>query len=162
MAERSKALRSDRSPVHWAWVQIPLLTKFIFCNYDNYYLKYHAGPTHLRIVQYLLKSLILVSIVFCNYDNYCLQYYAGSTHLSRIIKLPVFWAWVQIPLVTKFIFCNYDNYCQKCHAGPTHHTNPSQVVDSRYYSGESRWTSGLRRFVKSAVQFSGRGFKSLF
>lgn len=27
MAERSKALRSGRSPLLWAWVQIPLLTK---------------------------------------------------------------------------------------------------------------------------------------
>ena len=26
MAERSKALRSGRSPVFWAWVQIPFLT----------------------------------------------------------------------------------------------------------------------------------------
>lgn len=26
MAERSKALRSGRSPGFWAWVQIPLLT----------------------------------------------------------------------------------------------------------------------------------------
>ena len=27
MAERSKALRSGRSPVLWAWVRIPLLTE---------------------------------------------------------------------------------------------------------------------------------------
>ena len=27
MAERSKALRSGRSPLLWAWVRIPLLTK---------------------------------------------------------------------------------------------------------------------------------------
>src|SRR6218665_1879188 len=55
MAERSKALRSARSPVLWAWVQIPLLTKFIFCNYDNYCLKHHAGPTHLSRILKLLK-----------------------------------------------------------------------------------------------------------
>ena len=29
MAERSKALRSGRSPLLWAWVRIPLLTKNI-------------------------------------------------------------------------------------------------------------------------------------
>ena len=29
MAERSKALRSGRSPLLWAWVRIPLLTFFI-------------------------------------------------------------------------------------------------------------------------------------
>ena len=29
MAERSKALRSGRSPLLWAWVRIPLLTKSI-------------------------------------------------------------------------------------------------------------------------------------
>ena len=28
MAERSKALRSGRSPLLWAWVRIPLLTYF--------------------------------------------------------------------------------------------------------------------------------------
>ena len=33
MAERSKALRSGRSPLLWAWVRIPLLTTdfFSFC-----------------------------------------------------------------------------------------------------------------------------------
>src|SRR6218665_3396848 len=63
MAERSKALRLDRSPVLWAWVQIPLLTNFIFCCYDNNCLQYHACPTHLSRIQKLLKSWILVSIV---------------------------------------------------------------------------------------------------
>ena len=29
MAERSKALRSGRSPLLWAWVRIPLLTDLI-------------------------------------------------------------------------------------------------------------------------------------
>jgi hypothetical protein len=29
MAERSKALRSGRSPLLWAWVRIPLLTSFL-------------------------------------------------------------------------------------------------------------------------------------
>ncbi len=31
MAERSKALRSGRSPLLWAWVQIPLLTFCLGC-----------------------------------------------------------------------------------------------------------------------------------
>ena len=31
MAERSKALRSGRSPLLWAWVRIPLLTTHFFC-----------------------------------------------------------------------------------------------------------------------------------
>ena len=30
MAERSKALRSGRSPLLWAWVRIPLLTSSLF------------------------------------------------------------------------------------------------------------------------------------
>src|SRR6218665_1350276 len=63
MAERFKALRLERSPVLWAWVQIPLLTKFTFCNYDNYCLQNHAGPTHLCRILKLLKSWIFVSIV---------------------------------------------------------------------------------------------------
>ena len=29
MAERSKALRSGRSPLLWAWVRIPLLTRIL-------------------------------------------------------------------------------------------------------------------------------------
>ena len=33
MAERSKALRSGRSPLLWAWVRIPLLTK-VFSSQD--------------------------------------------------------------------------------------------------------------------------------
>ena len=32
MAERSKALRSGRSPLLWAWVRIPLLTIFLTAN----------------------------------------------------------------------------------------------------------------------------------
>lgn len=40
MAERSKALRSGRSPLLWAWVQIPLLTKkeFFSLAYSRHYL----------------------------------------------------------------------------------------------------------------------------
>ena len=34
MAERSKALRSGRSPLLWAWVRIPLLT-ITFYRYDS-------------------------------------------------------------------------------------------------------------------------------
>src|SRR6218665_2777211 len=63
MAERAKALRLERSPALWAWVQIPLLTKFIFCNYDNYCLQYHAGPSHLSRILKLLKSWIFCGIV---------------------------------------------------------------------------------------------------
>src|SRR6218665_2635978 len=63
MAERSKELPSSLIPVLWAWIQIPLLTKFIFRNYDNYCLQYHAGPTHLSRIIKLLKSWIFVSIV---------------------------------------------------------------------------------------------------
>src|SRR6218665_1465905 len=63
MAERSKALRLERSPVLWAWVEILLLTKFIFCNYDNYCLQYHAGPSHLSRILQLLKSWIFSRIV---------------------------------------------------------------------------------------------------
>ena len=33
MAERSKALRSGRSPLLWAWVRIPLLTVKILSGY---------------------------------------------------------------------------------------------------------------------------------
>src|SRR6218665_2284564 len=109
MAERSKALRSARSPVLWAWVQIPLLTKFIFCNYDNYCLQYHAGPSHLSRI---LKSWILVSIVVSQ-DGRAVQFAALRAQSSSL-------GVGSNPTFTKFIFCNYDNYCLRYHAGPTH------------------------------------------
>ena len=37
MAERSKALRSGRSPLLWAWVRIPLLTSAFFFGFLNLY-----------------------------------------------------------------------------------------------------------------------------
>ena len=43
MAERSKALRSGRSPLLWAWVRIPLLT--------NIYFWFFKG-SNLALVQY--------------------------------------------------------------------------------------------------------------
>ena len=41
MAERSKALRSGRSPLLWAWVRIPLLTNFFFFLnlYNTFYIQ---------------------------------------------------------------------------------------------------------------------------
>src|SRR6218665_468599 len=118
-AERSKALRLGRSPVHWAWVQIPLLTKFIFCNYDHYCLKCHAGPTHLSRILKLLKSWILVSMVAIQ-EGRAVQ---GAALRAQSSSLGV----GSNPTSDKFIICNYDNYCLKCHAGPTHHTKASQV-----------------------------------
>ena len=35
MAERSKALRSGRSPLLWAWVRIPLLTTIFFSTFKS-------------------------------------------------------------------------------------------------------------------------------
>ena len=35
MAERSKALRSGRSPLLWAWVRIPLLTRPFYFSHQN-------------------------------------------------------------------------------------------------------------------------------
>src|SRR6218665_636306 len=98
MAERSKALRLERSPVLWAWVQIPLLTKFIFCNYDNYCLQYHAGRSHLSRILKLLKSWIFSSIVVSQ-DGRAVQGAAPWT--LGLERSPVLWAWVQIPLLTK-------------------------------------------------------------
>ena len=49
MAERSKALRSGRSPVLWAWVRIPLLTKSII--YFSFYNDADARMTALKLNQ---------------------------------------------------------------------------------------------------------------
>ena len=61
MAERSKALRSGRSPLLWAWVRIPLLThifftvddtcKFLQCRQDSRVAQWkRAGPITQRSV----------------------------------------------------------------------------------------------------------------
>ena len=44
MAERSKALRSGRSPLLWAWVRIPLLTR-------NLLVGFGASPSPLLLGQ---------------------------------------------------------------------------------------------------------------
>ena len=44
MAERSKALRSGRSPLLWAWVRIPLLTKIYFYFLKEPYRLNHTVP----------------------------------------------------------------------------------------------------------------------
>ena len=55
MAERSKALRSGRSPLLWAWVRIPLLTcvfsyifYFFFTGIGEYVNTRNGMPSHLH------------------------------------------------------------------------------------------------------------------
>ena len=43
MAERSKALRSGRSPLLWAWVRIPLLTTIFFLPSDQQIAEWRSG-----------------------------------------------------------------------------------------------------------------------
>ena len=49
MAEWSKALRSGRSPLMWAWVRIPLLTKELFLKFDkkikDFFFSYQPLPS---------------------------------------------------------------------------------------------------------------------
>src|SRR6218665_618812 len=83
MAARPKAAGLEGSVVLWAWVQIPLLTKFIFCNYDNYCLQYHAGRSHLSRILKLLKSWIFSSIVVSQ-DGRAVQGAALRAHSSSL------------------------------------------------------------------------------
>ena len=49
MAERSKALRSGRSPLLWAWVRIPLLTiTFLLFFLLNYLYFILSSPRDIR------------------------------------------------------------------------------------------------------------------
>ena len=50
MAEWSKALRSGRSPLLWAWVRIPLLTTCHFVIYLSDNLPYSNGSTFIPIL----------------------------------------------------------------------------------------------------------------
>ena len=54
MAERSKALRSGRSPLLWAWVRIPLLTVlfFLFCFFPYGGLHYRTVNRDSRVAQW--------------------------------------------------------------------------------------------------------------
>ena len=67
MAERSKALRSGRSPLLWAWVRIPLLTTNFFsplpCTESRVAQWKRAGPITQRSVDrnYALLAFFFVS-----------------------------------------------------------------------------------------------------
>ena len=80
MAERSKALRSGRSPLLWAWVRIPLLThkffavddtcKFLQCGLDSRVAQWkRAGPITQRSVDrnYALLIFFLFGQTFGKY-----------------------------------------------------------------------------------------------
>ena len=75
MAEWSKALRSGRSPLLWAWVRIPLLTKpfrfgSVFTESRVAQWK-RAGPITQRSVDRnyaLLKSFCIVGVILYSYS----------------------------------------------------------------------------------------------
>ena len=55
MAERSKALRSGRSPLLWAWVRIPLLTT----TFSSYFSISSAGGSPLvKIAEWRSGSVL--------------------------------------------------------------------------------------------------------
>ena len=61
MAERSKALRSGRSPVLWAWVQIPLLTLIWLCNLQLLLL--HLLQGFLKYYNKNIRVMLLLNYV---------------------------------------------------------------------------------------------------
>ena len=95
MAERSKALRSGRSPLLWAWVRIPLLTAIFLC----------VG----RLIQrskmgccFLPKPLVNVRMAEWSKapdSRHSLALLIGS---ARENSGPRMRAWVQIPLLTNY------------------------------------------------------------
>ena len=67
MAEWSKALRSGRSPLLWAWVRIPLLTNFFAIFYFTEYI-FNELNILLLSVNNNLNAIHLINIFF--FDNY--------------------------------------------------------------------------------------------
>ena len=65
MAEWSKALRSGRSPLLWAWVRIPLLTKSFFC--QSLYWILLLSFNHSRVAQWKRAGPITQRSVDRNY-----------------------------------------------------------------------------------------------
>ena len=66
MAEWSKALRSGRSPLLWAWVRIPLLTKsFYTIPATN-----HAFPIECVNLQYHSTLMVIPRDASSNHANY--------------------------------------------------------------------------------------------
>ena len=61
MAERSKALRSGRSPVLWAWVRIPLLT-IIFFNSFLFLVQLQFHFT--EIIQHNISTRCFLKFIF--------------------------------------------------------------------------------------------------
>ena len=70
MAERSKALRSDRSPVHWAWVQIPILTEFIF--YSGFNTDYGSSEPLKTLV---VLCYVIYIYIYIRIYNICIYMY---------------------------------------------------------------------------------------
>ena len=96
MAERSKALRSGRSPLLWAWVRIPLLTKmFCFAQWFWFFLVQVAylmlKITDSRVAQWKRAGPITQRSVDRNYA------------LLRIFckfwrnRIQIYWSWVRSP-----------------------------------------------------------------
>ena len=58
MAERSKALRSGRSPLLWAWVRIPLLTTTFAFFSSSFYFVLCVGSPLLKIAEWRSGSVL--------------------------------------------------------------------------------------------------------
>ncbi|KRZ18064.1 hypothetical protein T11_5711 [Trichinella zimbabwensis] len=67
MAERSKALRSGRSPLLWAWVRIPLLIILI-----------NLTELHLLVISYGLHLILELKIS----ENYIPDFYLAFVNVS--------------------------------------------------------------------------------
>ena len=125
MAEWSKALRSGRSPLLWAWVRIPLLTKpfwfvlaaaiYCSCPVDNF----HPGWPDSRVAQWKRAGPITQRSVDRNYAlltfwlwlrflNWICYKVAWPSGLRRWFKAPVSSeAWVRIPPLPKCFLTNF-------------------------------------------------------
>ena len=102
MAERSKALRSGRSPLLWAWVRIPLLTNQYFFILDS------VVPLAQRSWVRSLDGMLLFPNTLINVRMAEWSKAPDSRHSLALLigsaienSGPRMRAWVQIPLLTK-------------------------------------------------------------
>ena len=88
MAERSKALRSGRSPLLWAWVRIPLLTRNLLVSFGlttpGRMTIFRSCPPDSRVAQWKRAGPITQRSVD---RNYALLTFLGSDFIFKIEKI---------------------------------------------------------------------------
>ena len=84
MAEWSKALRSGRSPLLWARVRIPLLTKLLCLNHSRVAQWKRAGPITQRSVD---RNYALLRKIFLLFEAHPVRWHRSKLSFSPSHKI---------------------------------------------------------------------------